>query len=225
MGPRLFVVAVMLAVGVAWLSDSQTRLSAADDTGVIKGIVRSDNGPEAGVWVIAETDDLQTKFRKIVVTDDEGRYLLPELPSATYNVWVRGYGLVDSDPVRVTPDQELHLTGNVARTPQDAAQVYPSNYWLSLIDLPSASEFPGTGPTGNGINPNMATQDEWINNLKGCQHCHQVGSKRTREVPNPEDFDSTIAAWDHRVQRGQRGALMNSFMTRWGQEPAHAAWR
>ena len=216
MGPRLFVVAVMLAVGVAWLSDSQTRLSAADDTGVIKGIVRSDNGPEAGVWAIAETDDLQTKFRKIVVTDDEGRYLLPELPSATYNVWVRGYGLVDSDPVRVTPDQELHLTGNVARTPQDAAQVYPSNYWLSLIDLPSASEFPGTGPTGNGINPNMATQDEWINNLKGCQRCHQVGSKRTREVPNPEDFDSTIAAWDHRVQRGQRGALMNSFMTRWG---------
>ena len=64
----------------------------------------------------------------------------------------------------------------------------------------------------------MKTQGEWINNLKGCQRCHQVGSKRTREVPDREDFDSTIAAWDHRVQRGQRGALMNSFMTRWGRE-------
>ena len=210
MAPRSFVVAVVLAVGAVCVT--------AANTGVITGVVSSDSGPEAGVWVIAETDDLQTTFRKIVVTDDEGRYLLPELPPATYDVWVRGYGLVDSDPVQATPDQDLHLTANVARTPQDAAQVYPSNYWLSLIDLPHASEFPGTGPEGNGINPEMKTQDEWINNLKGCQRCHQVGSKRTREVPDLEDFDSTIAAWDDRVRRGQRGALMNSFMTRWGRE-------
>ena len=218
-GPRSFATAAILAAGMAWLApDTQTELSAADNTGVITGVVRSDDGPEAGVWVIAETDDLRTTFRKIVVTDDEGRYLLPELPPAAYDVWVRGYGLVDSDPVRATPDHELHLRATVARTPQDAAQVYPSNYWLSLIELPSANEFPGTGPTGNGISPEMKTQGEWINNLKGCQRCHQVGSKRTREVPDREDFDSTIAAWDHRVQRGQRGALMNSFMTRWGRE-------
>ena len=65
----------------------------ADDIG---GVVTSAKGPEAGVWVIAETTDFPVKFRKIVVTDDRGRYLLPELRNANYKVWVRGYGLVDS---------------------------------------------------------------------------------------------------------------------------------
>jgi hypothetical protein len=36
---------------------------------------------------------------KIVVTDDRGRYVVPDLPRANYNVWVRGYGLVDSPKV------------------------------------------------------------------------------------------------------------------------------
>src|SRR5262249_25361416 len=44
------------------------------------GVVTSPSGPEAGVWVIAETRDLPTKLVKIVVTDDRGRYVLPELP-------------------------------------------------------------------------------------------------------------------------------------------------
>jgi hypothetical protein len=51
----------------------------ADDIG---GVVRGTNGPEAGVWVIAETDAFDTLFRKIVVTDDDGRYVLPDMPSA-----------------------------------------------------------------------------------------------------------------------------------------------
>ena len=80
----------------------------ADD---IAGIVTSARGPEAGVWVIAETTDTPTKLRKIVVTDDRGRYLLPDLPTkATFSVWVRGYGLVDSPPVRSMPGRELALT-------------------------------------------------------------------------------------------------------------------
>ena len=62
----------------------------------IGGVVTSAKGPEAGVWVIAETTDLPTKFARIVVTDDPGRYLIPDLPQANYKVWVRGYGLVDS---------------------------------------------------------------------------------------------------------------------------------
>ena len=108
----------------------------------------------------------------------------------------------------------------VAPTPRDAAQVYPSTYWLSLIDLPAAHEFPGTGPDGNGINPLMGSQAEWINNLKGCQRCHQVGSKRTREVPDLDEFDSARTAWSDRVLRGQRGARMNSFITGFGPERA-----
>ena len=64
-----------------------------DDIG---GVVTSDKGPEAGVWVIAETTELPTKLAKMVVTDDQGRYVIPDLPRANYNVWVRGYGLIDS---------------------------------------------------------------------------------------------------------------------------------
>ena len=86
----------------------------ADDIG---GVVTGANGPEAGVWVIAETADLPTKFVKIVVTDDRGRYLLPDLPKATYNVWVRGYGLVDSPKVQTAPGRILNLTAVAGAEP------------------------------------------------------------------------------------------------------------
>ena len=211
---------LLLVVAFGWLmlTGRLALAVAADNTGVITGVVTSANGVERGVWVIAETDDLETKFRKIVVTDDSGRFLLPELPDAIYSVWVRGYGLLDSAPARGTPGQDLGLRAVVAANPQAAAQVYPGNYWLSLIDLPSASEFPGTGPDGNGINSRLGSLSAWVNNLKGCQRCHQLGSLITREIPDLEEFDSTVAAWDHRVQRGQRGRLMNSFMTGFGRD-------
>src|SRR5690606_36067808 len=122
----------------------------------ISGVVESANGPEAGVWVIAETTELKTPYVKIVVTDDDGRYVLPEMPDATYRVWVRGYGLADSTPVEGRPgDHELALDAVVAETPQEAAQVYPGDYWLSLLQIPAENEFPGTGPSGNGISPQM----------------------------------------------------------------------
>ncbi len=115
----------------------------ADD---IAGVVTSARGPEAGVWVIAETTDTPTKFRKIVVTDDRGRYLLPDLPAkATFTIWVRGYGLIDSSPVRSLPGRALALTAVVAPDARTAARVYPANYWYSLIDVPAEKEFPGTG--------------------------------------------------------------------------------
>src|SRR6185503_14820448 len=119
----------------------------ADDLG---GVVTSAKGPEAGVWVIAETKDLQTGFRKIVVTDDRGRYVVPDLPKANYSVWVRGYGLVDSPKVQASPGNILNLTAVIAPDARAAAQYYPGNYWLALYEMPKASEFPGTGPQGNG---------------------------------------------------------------------------
>ena len=108
----------------------------------IGGVVTSSKGPEGGVWVIAETTDLGTKFRKIVVTDDQGRYMLPELKKANYKVWVRGYGLVDSEPVTATPGQTLALRAVVAPDAKAAAQYYPPNYWYSLLQLPPKSAFP-----------------------------------------------------------------------------------
>ena len=49
----------------------------ADDIG---GVVTGARGPEAGVWVIAETRTLPTRLIKIVVTDDQGRFVVPDLP-------------------------------------------------------------------------------------------------------------------------------------------------
>src|SRR5256886_17266525 len=117
----------------------------------LAGIVTGANGPEAGVWVIAETNDLPTKFAKIVVTDDRGRYLIPELPKANYSVWVRGYGLVDSPKVQAAPGRILVLTAAKAPSEAAAAEYYPGMYWYSMLKIPPAGDFPGTGAKGNGI--------------------------------------------------------------------------
>ena len=191
-------------------------------TGFISGVVQSSQGPEAGVWVIAETDELDTKFVKIVVTDNRGRFVLPELPAASYDVWVRGYGLVDSERVKLSPDREgATLVGVTAPTPAAAAQYYPANYWYSLIEPPPESDFPGTGLNGNGIAESFASQAAWIDRMKqGCQLCHQLGNAATRVVHHLDDFDSTVAAWDHRVQTGQRGNSMSNNMSRFGRQRA-----
>ena len=143
-------------------------------SGYISGTVRSTTGPEGGVWVIAETKDLPTNFIKIVVTDDGGRFMLPELPDANYRVWVRGYGLVDSTPVQSKPGATaLALNATLAKTPVEAAKVYPADYWLSLLEPPAKSEFPGTGAKGNGIGPGMLTQNHYINSCaaRRCTRC------------------------------------------------------
>ena len=195
---------------------------AAAPEGYISGVVESSAGREAGVWVIAETEELETKFVKIVVTDDNGRFVLPELPDVTYDVWVRGYGLVDSDKVQLSPTSgEVSLTGVVAPNERAAAEYYPGNYWYSLIEPPAAHEFPGTGPDGNGISENLQSQAAWVDVMKqGCQLCHQLGNTATRVVQQRDDFDSTVEAWDHRVQTGQRGTSMNGTMNRFGRQRA-----
>src|SRR5215510_13313223 len=101
-----------LALGIVPASAQQAAVAIdADDIG---GVVRGPNGPEAGVWVIAETTELPTKYAKMVVTDDQGRYVIPDLPKATCSVWVRGYGLVDSPKVQAKPGQQLNLTAVAA---------------------------------------------------------------------------------------------------------------
>lgn len=94
-------ISVLLAASAVRLSGQQKNAAAVRiDNNDIGGMVTSANGPEAGVWVIAETTELPTKMAKIVITDNQGRYLLPDLPKANYSVWVRGYGLVDSPKVK-----------------------------------------------------------------------------------------------------------------------------
>jgi hypothetical protein len=215
-----------------WLTGTQAPVSAgqtadavrvdADDLG---GIVSSAKGPEAGVWVIAETADLPTKFVKIVVTDDRGRYLLPDLPKASFNIWVRGYGLVDSPRVKAAPGKVLNLTAVVAPTARAAAEYYPAGYWFSLIRVPEKSEFPGNAPGGNGISANIKSQADWIQRLKsgGCTACHQLGTKGTREIPKElGTFHSSAEAWDRRIQSGQAGAQMAGGLNAMGKDRALA---
>ena len=223
---KLFGAALAAAAGVLWLSGA--TLPAAGDDGVIRGIVRSDAGPEAGVWVIAATSDLETVFRKIVVTGDDGRFLVPDLPDAEYEVWSRGYGLIDSTPVAARPGDDVELAPVVAAGPRDAAAIYPANYWYALLEVPDVAEFPGTGPRGNGISRQMRNQAEWVDRLKdGCQLCHQMGNLATREVPNLDDYDSTLHAWEQRVLIGATGAGMNAGIDRMGRDrslQAFASW-
>ena len=187
--------------------------------GDITGTITSSNGSEEGVWVIAETTDLPTKFIKSVVTGDGGRYLIPDLPEASYKVWVRGYGLLDSAGVTAAPGATVDIRATVAPTPVEAARVYPANYWYSLIEPPAPGEFPGTGPDGNGIAANLQNQGQWVDIQKqGCMLCHQLGNRIIRQIDNLEQFDSTLAAWDHRVKMGQRGSQMSNVMSRFGRE-------
>ena len=193
----------------------------------------SPKGPEAGVWVIAETSDLPTKFRRIVITDDRGRFVLPDLPNATYKVWVRGYGLVDSQALQAKPGATaLALTAVVAPNARAAAQYYPGDYWYSLVQIPPESAFPMTisrsgdnsgqqsgsfGPTGDAV---IHNQPEWIFDMKrGCEACHQMGNKATREFPpNLGQFGSSIDAWARRIMSGQVGAQMTNTLNAFGHD-------
>jgi hypothetical protein len=214
---------VALALGVSFTSISARQAAVAVDADDLGGVVRSSKGPEAGVWVIAETKDLPTPYVKIVVTDDQGRYLLPDLPKANYSVFVRGYGLVDSPRVNTTAGKALNLTAVIAPNAHAAAQYYPAGNWLSMMRIPEAGEFPGTGPQGNGINPNIKSQAEWVRMIKsgGCTACHQLGTKATREIPKElGTFPSLQHAWERRLASGQAGAQMLNGINNLGKERA-----
>ena len=188
----LFASTFLIAAGSAYAGDAGVPTVPNG----IAGVVTSKAGPEAGVWVVAETLDLATRFMKVVVTDDQGRYVLPELPKANYKIFVRGYGLVDSTPVESTIGKKLNLTATVAPTKKAAAEYYPPNYWLSLMRMPAENEFPGTGPKGNGISPNIKTQQQYIGEFRICITCHSLGSKITRDTPIP-----TVEGWLQRIQK------------------------
>ena len=218
-----FVATVVFSlIGVQ--SQNTPQATVAIDPDDIGGVVTSSRGPEAGVWVIAETRDTPTRLVKSVVTDDRGRYLIPDLPKANYDVWVRGYGLVDSPKVKAAPGKQLNLSAMVAPAPGAAAQYYPAQYWYALLELPRANEFPGTGENANGIATAMRSQGEWIRNIvgtDGCTGCHQMGNRATREIPEAlGTFPNSAAAWERRIQSGQAGNGMNSRFTQVGRPRA-----
>lgn len=212
--------AITIAAGI-WAVSSRDLAAggAPSDDDDIEGVVTGPNGPEAGVWVIAETTELPTRFAKIVVTDDRGRYLVPDLPDATYDVWVRGYGLVDSPKQKAERGSTLNLTAVAAPDARAAAEYYPAGYWYSLLKVPDENEFPGTGPEGNGISPMLKTQGEYLRIIKNgmCLGCHQMGSKGTRELrPELGTFATSVEAWARRLQSGQAGGAMMGTVSQTG---------
>ena len=225
------VFAAIVLTSLAGMHAQVAPATVAVDNDDIGGVVTGARGPEAGVWVIAETRDTPTHMIKIVVTDDQGRYLLPDLPKANYDVWVRGYGLIDSPKVKAAPGKALNLTAVQAPDKKATVAYYPALYWFSLLRVPPVSDFPGTGPQGNGISPAIHSQGEWIRqvvNTDGCTGCHQMGNKATREIPkNLGAFDSAIDAWDRRIQSGQAGGAMSARFTQVGRRRAlqmYADW-
>jgi hypothetical protein len=204
------VIAVLLGTTPAVLAQATAAAAAAATVTVttattgarstISGTVSSIRGPEAGVWVIAESGDFQTRFAKIVVTDEQGRYLLPDLPPAHYSLWVRGYGLQDSGKVEASPGVSANLSVEAADA-ATAAKIYPAAYWYAMMKLPTEAE---TGHLPGGRNDYLM----WMKN-EGCIGCHQLGNLATRTLPaSLGTFASSQQAWLRRIQSGQAGTDM-----------------
>ena len=195
--------AAFLAIPHTELQAQQGRGGVAIDADDIGGVVTGAKGPEAGVWVVAETTDTPTRFIRVVVTDDQGRYVVPDLPRAKYQVFVRGYGLVDSPKVGAEPGQQLNLRAVPAPDARAAAQIYPAAYWLSLMEIPK------------GAMP----EREVLSAVKECMACHQLGNQATREIPKAlGSFPNGLAAWDHRVTVGPMGLAMSGSYQRFGEQ-------
>jgi hypothetical protein len=192
--------AVWIATACAMPAVAQSPAVAidADDIG---GTVTGAEGPEAGVWVIAETRELGTRYAKIVVTDERGRYLVPDLPKANYEVWVRGYGLADSEKKSATPGKSIDLSVARARDAATAAQIYPAAYWYAMMKLPDAAEVAHLPGKRNEYLM-------WMKNM-ACVGCHQMGNLATRTIPaGLGQFPSSRDAWIRRIQSGQAGGQM-----------------
>ena len=209
------VAAIAVALSIAMLASRPLTAAAqqanepAIDGDDIGGVVSGPNGPEAGVWVIAESVDLPTKFAKIVVTDEQGRYVIPDLPAVNYSVWVRGYGLVDSPKMRAKPGEHLDLTAVPAPNAAAAAHYYPAIYWYSLLRVPAENELKGDSPLNDpGLQSKQANFLRQMKNI-GCIGCHQLGQEATRTIPAQFGvFKTGEEAWIRRLQSGLAGEEM-----------------
>src|SRR6516165_477684 len=132
---RLTICAGLMALPGTVLTSAYGQQTVTAGTADIGGTVVSAAGPEAGVWVIAETTDL---------------------PSANYTVWVRGYGLVDSAKLTAKPGQVLKHTAVPAPDEAAAAHYYPAIYWYAMMKIPPARDFGGKSEI-----PAKLTQNDW----------------------------------------------------------------
>ena len=217
--------AAIAAFAMAWggpAGAQQKEPSIKPDA--IGGVVTGPHGPEAGVWVIAETSDLPTKYAKMVVTNDAGQFVIPQLPTAKYKIWARGYGLVDSDKQDATPGKTVDLKAKPAPNAAAAAEYYPGMYWYSMLKIPATSEFPGSDKSPTGMPASMDSQATWIDSIKNsCQSCHALGSDNIRHphVKELGEFKNSEEMWERRVQSGQAMSNMALTLGRLGPQRAY----
>ena len=193
------IVALIAACASQMGGEPSTGAAVRIDNDDIGGVVTSANGPEAGVWVIAETRDLPTRFARMVVTDDQGRYVVPDLPNGDLRhvgSWVRAGGFAKSES---TPGKIENLKAVIAPNEAAAAQYYPSIYWYSMMKIPDKSEFGGKGKV-----PADMTQNEYLNLVKsnGCANCHAIGNRSMRTFPDNVPLP-------HGQVRNLRGSLVS----------------
>ncbi len=186
------------------LLQSASNISTIEfDSDDIAGVINGENGPEAGVWIIAETNDFETRYAKVVVSDDDGRFLIPDLPDADYEIWVRGYGLTDSVKVSARPNTLVYINVEQAPDRRAAAQLYPAAYWYSMLKLPQQSE---VVDLDGGLNKYL-----WHIKNRDCLACHQMGNIATRTIPEIfSEIESPEAQWVRRMSSGQAGNRMTS---------------
>ncbi len=198
----LAVAGCLGVLSYSWVAAQRGVQAPAIDADDIGGIVRSSRGPEAGVWVIAENRDVAARLVRTVVTDDQGRYVLPDLPRGMYQVWTRGFGLIDSRRVAASLGRRLDLTAVVAPNPRAAADYYPPKYWMTLLD-------------GSKLDLGIVKD--------GCMNCHQLGNQATRTMPpSLGTFETSLEAWDRRTRSGSSGPPMSADFQRLG--PARKAF-
>ena len=184
---RAFGVGALIAVAAAVLIGarlpSPTTLQVGEND--IGGVVTGPKGPEAGVWVIAETSELPTKFVRIVVTDDQGDTCIPDLPKANYNVWVRGYGLVDSPKSQSARRQNTQPHRGAAPNPRAAGAYYPAGSLVVAAQGAGQERIPGHwAERQRHLAEHQIQADSSAPSSRAtCTACHQLGTKGTREIP------------------------------------------
>ena len=197
--------------GAASRAAGPRRVSIGDTD--LGGVVTGPNGPEAGVWVIAETTDLPTKFAKMVVTDDQGRYVLPELPKANYEVWVRGYGLVDSPKVDSRARQDPQSAPPCPRpTRRRRREYYPAIYWFSMLQDAGQERIPRhRRAAATAFRPRSAARRSGSTASRPTAASAAISSatrRRARSRRSSAQFDSSYSAWVRRIQSGQASETM-----------------
>ena len=173
-------------------ANAQQAAAPAIDNDDIGGVVTGPNGPEAGVWVIAETVELPTKFAKMVVTDDQGRYVIPDLPAVNYSVFVRGYGLVDLPKNARETRPASQSAGGAGTEPSSGGTLLSRDLLVLDVEMmPSEGELGGK-------------QIDWLKQMKniGCIGCHQIGQEATRTIPAQfGQFKTGEEAWMRRLSQ------------------------